>query len=296
MKEGKFVSILLRLFGFLPPQWIRRFSIWRGSHPWVRAATEWVPRLMRHREGRIQRGVGKGLRFNCGSSAAGFLLGTHDHEVQIALSRFLRPGMTVYDIGANVGFTAVIAARLVGPSGHVVCFEPLPDNARQIEENARLNDFKQIVVQQVAMGKENGEATFLLSVRPTWGRLQLGNGTPDQPSGKTVVPVRRLDDFNDGKLPPPAFIKMDIEGAEVDALNGASAVLAQHRPVLLIESHGTNAAMEAILVGQGYRTHVLGSPKTLIDSPWDAQVLAVPAERTDLDAVVRDMTDPAQLR
>jgi FkbM family methyltransferase len=261
----------------------------------VRAATDWLPSLLRHREGFIQQGVGKGLRFNGGSSAAGFLLGTHDHEVQVALARLIRPGMTVYDVGANVGFTAVLAARLVGPEGQVVCFEPVPENARRIEENARLNDFRQVVVRQEALGGETGQARFLLSARPTWGKLQLSGRSPDQPSGETVVAVRRLDDLIDS-LPPPAFIKMDIEGAEVDALRGARSMLERHRPVVLVELHGTNAEVDDLLTGLGYRTAVLGRDCALREAPWDAQALAVPAEQAQLGEAVSALSDPELLR
>src|SRR5271156_963002 len=101
--------------------------------------TDWLPAMLKNQEGRIQKGLGRGLRFNAANSAVGFLLGTHDLEVQYTLSRLLRPGMTVYDIGANVGFTAMLAAKQVGPDGKVVCFEPLAANAEQIAQNAKFN-------------------------------------------------------------------------------------------------------------------------------------------------------------
>src|SRR5262245_29606214 len=107
------MGILLRLLDRAPASWIRAAGALRGRSSWFKRMTDWLPGMLRNREGRIQKGLGRGLRFNGANSAVGFLLGTHDLEVQYALSRLLRPGMTVYDVGANVGFTAVLAARRV---------------------------------------------------------------------------------------------------------------------------------------------------------------------------------------
>src|SRR5262245_37305997 len=119
----------------MPASWIRAGAALRGRLPWFKSMTNWVLAVLRHREARIQRGPVRGLRFNCVASAAGFVLGTHDPEVQFVLSRLLGPGMTSYDIGANVGFTALLAARQDGEDGRVLCFEPLPANAAQIRLN-----------------------------------------------------------------------------------------------------------------------------------------------------------------
>src|SRR5580693_7607022 len=122
------MRLLLALLNCIPPSWIRAASALRGRFPLVKRATNWLPNLLRNRKGRILNGLGRGLKFNGGNSAVGFILGTHDTDVQFAMSRLLRPGMTCYDVGANVGFTAVLAAKCVGETGRVVCFEPLPEN------------------------------------------------------------------------------------------------------------------------------------------------------------------------
>src|SRR5580704_9911240 len=105
------MALLISVFNRMPTSWIRAAGIVRGRWPWLKKTTDWLPNLLRNREGRIQRGIGRGLRFNGGASNVGFLLGTHDQEVQFAMARLIQPGMTVFDIGANVGFTAVLAAK-----------------------------------------------------------------------------------------------------------------------------------------------------------------------------------------
>ena len=75
------------------------------------------------------------MRINLHGSAVAFATGMAERPLQSALQRELRPGATFFDIGANVGFVTLIAARLVGPSGRVVAFEPVPENVAAIREN-----------------------------------------------------------------------------------------------------------------------------------------------------------------
>lgn len=288
------MTALQTIFRCVPGSWIRRAGMWRGRWRWLKAATDWAPALLRRQEGVIQRGPARGLRFNAGDSAAGFLLGTHDADVQAALATLLRPGMVVYDVGANVGFTAVLAARLVGATGRVVCFEPLPANARQINHNASLNSFSHVAVRQEALGTMDGEAAFKLSAAPTWGMVARAGAAPDAEAGVTRVSVRRLDSVvAEAALPAPDLVKMDVEGAEADVLAGAGRTLAAARPVLLIELHGTNRPVHEALTRLGYAAHVLGSRAGVVESRWDAQVVAVPAGRADLAAAVEPLLGPA---
>ncbi len=283
------MGVLLNLLDRMPPTWIRTAGALRGRFSWIKKMTDWLPAMLRNREGRIQKGLGRGLRFNGANSAVGFLLGTHDLEVQYALSRLLRPGMTVYDVGANVGFTAVLAARRVGPQGRVVCFEPLPANAEQIRRNAALNRFSGVEVRQTALGREDGEAEFLTSESPTWGRLAQAGAAPRQ-SGVLRVPVRSLDSLAVGdKLPPPAFIKMDVEGAEADVLAGGRKLLAAARPVLVVELHHTYAAVLDSLAGLDYTVRPLTTTETAPATDGEFQVLAYPPGRPDAEAVCADL-------
>jgi FkbM family methyltransferase len=231
----------------------------------------------------ILRGAGQGLRFNVAGSHSGFILGNHEPEVQQLLAAILRPGMVYYDAGANVGFFAVIAARLVGPSGQVVCFEPLPDNARQIEHNARLNGFSNILILCDALGGSNRTEVFQTSAEPTWGMLATVGKAPDRASGQIKVNVQTLDSIEAReRLRPPDVFKMDIEGAEAEALGGAMRTLQASRPILVVELHRTNAAVLSILESLEYESAVLGSPAAVQDVNWDANIVAVPRERRDL--------------
>jgi FkbM family methyltransferase len=273
-----------KLLERVPPSWVHAGSTIRGRSRLVKRATDWLPNLLRNHEGRIQSGLGRGLRFNGGDSAVGFLFGTHDTDVQAAFSQLLRPNMTCYDVGANVGFTAILAARCVESGGKVICFEPVPENSRQIQTNADLNGFKQIQIHQIALGETDGQAEFRMSYAPTWGRLsEAGASTPDE-SGTTVVPVRTLDSLSTaGAIPDPQFIKMDVEGAEAGVLAGARKLLERAQPVMIIELHHTHDAVMEALSGLDYVVRPLTPGWRTDDTDGEYQVLAYPVGRSDCE-------------
>jgi FkbM family methyltransferase len=258
--------------------------------------TDWLPGLLRNQQGTIRNGLGRGLRFNPGPSAVGFLFGTHDPEVQFVLGRLLRPRMTVYDVGANVGFTAMLAAKQVSAGGRVICFEPLPQNAEQIHHNSRLNGFSGIDVRVEALGRRDGEADFTLSHSPTWGRLADVGATP-QASGTTRVSVRSLDSIRAREgIALPDLIKMDVEGAEADVLAGAARLLAEARPVLVIELHHTARAVAAALAELPYTVRVLGSETAIASMEGEGHALAYPNGHAEAEAVWRETVQGRHLR
>jgi FkbM family methyltransferase len=267
----------------VPPRVLRFVSHNQYRSRTLRRIGAWGASLVKGQDAVIMRGAGQGLRFNVAGSHSAFILGNHEPEVQEFLARVLQPGMVYYDAGANVGFFAVIAARLLGPSGQVVCFEPLPQNARQIEYNARLNGFANITVRSEALGGSNRTGIFNTSAEPTWGALSTVGKAPEQASSQITVEVRTLDSLRAAAgLPRPDVIQIDIEGAEAEALEGAGETLTAHRPLLVIELHATNAAVAAVLDRLGYVYAVLGSSIPVQDVSWDANIVAVPRERSHL--------------
>jgi FkbM family methyltransferase len=291
VSKGK-LELLTRVAGSLPHGWLTSVARLQFRFPVLKRPVGWLANRFRNRNGEISKGVGRGLKFNPGSANAGYRLGTSEPGVQAALTRLVQPRMTVYDIGANVGFFSVIAARLVGPEGQVVAFEPVLKNCGQLTLNAQLNNFTNVTVRCEALGNENGFATFFATLEPTLGRLKKF-GAPEPGSDEITVAVRQLDRLIiDSGLPQPGLIKMDVEGAEVDVLLGASETLATARPLLLIELHGTNNPVATLLEQQGYALHVLGNRGCVREALWNAHLIAVPKERADLANEIRALTDP----
>jgi FkbM family methyltransferase len=146
----------------------------------------------------------------------------------------LRPGMTVLDVGANVGYYALTAAALVGPAGRVHAFEPTPAVAARLRENVALNDFDHVAVNQVAVTDAPGTLRFHLSADDS----EANSLCAVEPGGATIdVPATTLDDYAAGHgLGRVDFVKIDVEGAEVRALRGGRRLLSgPEAPMVIIE-------------------------------------------------------------
>ncbi|MDX6675976.1 MAG: hypothetical protein QOE31_28 [Solirubrobacteraceae bacterium] len=196
---------------------------------------------------RIARGAGAGLLFNAAGSMPTYALGTAEPLVQEALASVLRPGMVVYDLGCNVGFFTVIAARAVGPGGRVIAFDALPANVAATRANAALNGLENVELHAQAVGSYDGPGSFAAGSRSVWGRL-------DPAAGDVEVDVVALDGpIAAGELPPPDVIKLDVEGGEADALAGLEHTLREHRPLVFVETHETEAPVRAALQGYDLR-------------------------------------------
>ena len=281
------MTIVARAIRMVPPSWIEFASGVGVKHPLVAGLLRRVGSAVHGRDQVIARGFGKGLKINIGFSHVGYVLGTTESEVQAALDFLLRPDMTIYDVGANVGFHALAAARRVGVRGKVICFEPLPENAKKIQYNAAANALTNIKTVTTALGSSAGEAAFWTSEKPTWGKLASVGKKPDRFAGEVKVNIQRLDSIVDAmRLAPPELIKIDVEGAELDVLEGARHTLERYRPTMLIEAHGTNAAIEKFLVAMDYRVGVLGKRIAVAESYWNAHLFAVGRERTDVGEIV----------
>ena len=147
------------------------------------------------------------------------------------LAERVRPGMTVVDAGANIGFYTLIFADLVGPSGKVISFEPDPDLFAAATENVRLNSKTATVeLHNCALGARPAEL-FLQRGRVNSGDNRLQRSAPDNRRA-LAVPVMPLDDL----LGSPAvdWIKIDVQGWECDVLEGMTKTLARNLDTLEI--------------------------------------------------------------
>jgi FkbM family methyltransferase len=176
-----------------------------------------------------------------------FWLGTYEPEMQSALGELIKPGMTVYDVGANIGYVTLMLGKLVGMEGRVFAFEALPDNVERLRRNVELNGFNDRVnIYSGAVAANEGEVKFFVHSSGGMGKAAGSAGRDEQYLREIVVPCISLDEFvfTQGN-PPPQAVKMDIEGGEVLALPGMKRVLAEARPLMLMELHGPESARAA---------------------------------------------------
>jgi FkbM family methyltransferase len=231
-------------------------------------------------DGVVPHGEAAGLLFNAAGGNAGFALGTSEPEVQRTFAALVEPGKIVYDVGAASGFYTVIAARRVTDRGCVVAFEPRPDNASRIRHNVALNQFRHVKVLELALGDKDGEASFSLGADANRGGLTDVHVEPGS-GGMIRVRTATIDKLvGEAEIPPPDVIKMDIEGAEIEALLGAKRTVLTHRPALLIEVHGRGAKLRATLDHFGYVARVLERNVSLSEAEWGTHILATTKEST----------------
>jgi FkbM family methyltransferase len=221
-----------------------------------------------------------------------YWLGTYEPELQQAVRDWLRPGMVVYDVGANVGYVSLLLARAAGEEGQVFAFEPLPANLERMAANFRLNPWARLACIPAAVVERAGPVRFLAHTSGAMGKAAGSAGRHDQayPNQIEVAGIS-LDGFayaaGDSPAewhgPPPQLIKMDIEGGEVLALDGMDRLLSEARPLILLELHGPESARAAwdTLTAAGYCLLRMqpGYPPipSLATLDWKAYIIAKPA-------------------
>jgi len=184
----------------------------------------------------VEGGAGRGLWLELNPRTGdSYLRGDIETTVQDILTKRLGPGMVIYDLGANIGFFSLVAARIVGEGGHVFSFEPDAEVAARLRRNIARNNLSNVTVVEAGLWSSSGKMNFVAadSRSPDRGTGQFVG--EENPRGKPT-PCVALDDFVAGARPPDA-IKCDVEGAEIEALRGAETVLRASQPWVLCETH-----------------------------------------------------------
>ena len=172
------------------------------------------------------------------------MLKGYEGRVFGALERIVRPGWTVYDVGASLGQYALRFSRLVGGAGRVYCIEANPVCVYFLNASLALNRAENCEILPVAILEGSRTARFTVN----YGNLALGVSQVSSLFGtkgghEIAVDSCSLDELREMHgLRKPDFIKIDIEGAESAAVAGMAGTIARDRPALLIEVHGREAA------------------------------------------------------
>jgi FkbM family methyltransferase len=252
-----FRTLALRLTG-LTPGWLKAYVYRRPAllGPLAGFIKKIVP-LDHESVVVISAGPNRGLRLAIDRSVPNYFWLNPDYEpaLQAAFNASLRPGQTVADVGAHMGFDTLHFARLVGPGGHVHAFEPDPANGRKLRRNCELNALDQVSVHLCAVSDRRGTARFLAH-----GTTTSRVATAAEPA-TVEVPTVTLDETlaPQGSDAPIDLIKVDVEGWEVEVLRGSTRILREKRPVWLIEIHSAAALAQCftLLVAAGYRVESL---------------------------------------
>lgn len=200
------------------------------------------------------------------------------------IARFARSGSTAIDGGAHIGGFTWVLAQAVGPTGFVIAVEPQPALVALVRKGVEALKLP-VTLRQCALGSSEGSGTLHIPIvkghpflgfaslrrpnvsdNPYQADSPLGDATGTDPGYESEtlveVPIRTLDAIAAEAPSSVTFVKLDLEGTELDALRGAETLLSEQRPVLLLEidvrrSNGPIADTHAFLREQGYRAVVV---------------------------------------
>lgn len=213
--------------------------------------------------------LGRGLRRELPSGDTVLVSPAHRHlnwnPIEFdAFRRAIVPGATALDIGANVGGYSVLLGRWVGDAGRVFAFEPSPEAYEGLCAHLRMNGLtNRVTALPSAVGGNVGTLPFIVEATAGEGRLA------GRPSARASldVPVTTVDTFCAEAGVTPDFIKVDVEGAELDVLRGARETIARTRgrlglfvefhPALWSEHGLTRAELEREIADLGLRVESL---------------------------------------
>ena len=218
------------------------------------------------------------------------------------LRTLVRPGDSVFDIGANIGFYAVLFSRWVGPTGRVFAYEPDPSNLALLRRNLKFNRCENTVVREIALSNKSGVELFSLDTvtrstghlgsGPTYGETAFGSAR------ETALSVNTRTVDEEAELwGPPGLLKLDIEGGEFDVLCGSIGLLDLSRPFIVSELNSWNddesmgrtraSLTTELLCDHGYLLWDLDTGLRVPAGEVVWMVLGVPEQRLAEDPVVK---------
>ena len=165
-----------------------------------------------------------------GGKVARVFLGTYEREQTQLMRQSFGPSSVLLDVGANNGYYSLLASRLSEGAARVLAFEPSIKCLKYLRHHIRVNHLEQVTLIEAAVGQAPGTA---------WFEDGSGTGTghlADQ--GSHEVQVVRLDDRVVEHQVAPTHIKIDVEGAEMQVLEGAIHTLETYRPEIFLSTHG----------------------------------------------------------
>lgn len=231
----------------------------------------------------VKYGLASGVKFNAGQYNPHTVLGDYEIPVQELLAEYLKPQDVFYDIGANVGFFTILAAKLVGKKGKVYSFEPEAENAAILKHNIELNNLTQVVAIEKAVSKITG-VTKLWLTEYSGGHSIAPVGEKFDPEKYITINTVSIDELlQQQTIEPPTLVKIDVEGAEIDVLEGMSQTIDQWHPMIIYEvddqrPEGLSNKREAIdhfLLSHGYEIKPLEA--SYLDGSWNVEhAIAIP--------------------
>lgn len=152
--------------------------------------------------------------------------------------KFLKTGMTFFDIGANQGIYTLLAGKKVSKGGKVISFEPVPSQFKKLKRNLKINRINNVITEPLAVGVEIETVNMYVCLGGDEALSSLRLPTEDIKSKKSIiqVPVTTIDEYvKKNNISNIDFVKIDVEGGELNVLKGMTETLKTIRPIFMCE-------------------------------------------------------------
>lgn len=188
---------------------------------------------------RIPMGQLRGKKWYFDSGTYKMVSGVFEKETVLLFSNLVRKADVIYDVGAHVGYYTLLSSELVGKNGLVVAFEPNPRNQVFLEKHLKLNYCHNVKIIKACLGDKTETVAFSTEDDSTTGRIR-NNGT-------LKVEMTKLDDLVEKNIiPPPDFMKIDVEGAEILVLEGSKHTIIDYHPKIFLSTHSAELHIQCL--------------------------------------------------
>ena len=162
--------------------------------------------------------------------------GTYEPELLSEIRKTLKSGAVFIEGGANIGFFSLIAAKIIGPTGVVIAFEPTPTTYGYLKKNIKINNISNVIISNSGLSSSEKSQSFLLSPHPEENSI-IDCSSKSLKSGTKIINIKTvtIDKFcQNNNLKKVDLIKLDIEGQELEAIKGAKEILLKNKNIKII--------------------------------------------------------------
>jgi len=236
-------------------------------------------------------------RQDAGLSRSLLLFRARELDHKVMLEKIVSPGMTIFDIGGNIGYYPLMQLGLLNGTGKLIVIEPSPGNVDLLRQNLQLNGYSDVPIIAAAVSDTAGERDFHLSSQSNLGTFHpIGSGS-ETLTGETVevttTTVPRLAD----EYGSPDLIRMDVEGHEVEVIDGllGDVKSGRYAPMIIFETHLTRYGAEHDMASTLTRLFDLGYYVPLLSSSTDVSARSLkdkgysPGQRIATDGIHRTL-------
>ena len=242
-------------------------------HKIIRKAL-WITNI-KDKPRKVYLGPLKGYKWIYNSGYSGYWMGSYESEIIKSFIEAAKSSNVVYDLGAHIGYYTLIASKYIKENGKVYAFEPFPINFEKLAVHKKINLLENVIISNAAVAAIDGELSFSNNSNDS-ANTYIENSYMFKNFNHIQVKAVTLDNLvMSGQYLPPDLIKMDVEGAELDVLNGAVGILKKYHPKIFLSTHncqnqGIHKKCIEFLTNLQYsfRYFDLHKRQTEFDDPW----------------------------